>query len=660
MSGNLRPALLAAGRLLRLYLTPVALFTSALFISRVALYALNVPRLGLSPAEAVEPLLRGLRFDIATAFIISAPFLLFLFIPGRAAGRIAEWLALRALLAVHLGLSGYLLFDINFFADTRRHLAHEPIMALGTAGAVVWTGLYAFAGQVAVLFMMMGAYGWLYLRLIRTAGARPELSSRPRFTRAAAWSAALLAAIALTVIGARGGLQYKPLNVRDAFASAREASGNLSLNGVYTTLQAAYEYSRGGRIRTAALTPEQTAAVVERIVAKDIEQTDPAYPLFRRYRFSPNETRRKNVVLFIMESWTARYIASLGGKTAATPFFDTLAGESLLMNNCLANAQRTFEGVTASAGSFPTWNYLIIGRSGLAYQTRQRPVGDVFARLGYDTLFIHGGPRNTLGLEGIVQRLGFQRHVSMEDFTKEEYHHDGAWGMYDENTFRKAHSIFAAQKRPFFSVVLSLTSHLPFNLPSPEFDLHTDQQGDLRQFLNSLSYADYSLEKFFELARASDYYKDTLFVIVADHVAGFYVDENMRDNYRIPLLFHDGGGGLNGVEQKVVSQFDIIPSILHHLRVSEPFTAWGKSVFAQGPRAAILPRGPMRLYIEEPYMLEADDDHLFRLLDLFESPINDLQGAKPEQAARMRKAMDDYVAFSENLIVQNRLAPPEK
>ncbi|MDH5508735.1 MAG: sulfatase-like hydrolase/transferase [Nitrospinota bacterium] len=653
---------------LRAYFAPILMFAGALSLLRGYLYLKYVQLFIAEPSAVALAFLSGVRFDISIGFIISLPFILLAALPRTpAAGRLMAPL-LYVLLFWQVGLLGYQFIDVHFYADTQRRLSYDILYAWQSVGVVTKMGFTGFMLDTLAMITALVAYIAAYRRWViipvRKAMAQATAEAPVDGATAAGWlteTGSFLLVALVTVIAVRGGVQFKPLGVSHAFMSANEAMGNLSLNGVFTTYQALYDFSRegGGVAANVTLTDREKSETLQVIVGTDEAPVDLEYPLYRRFAAPDGRARGMNVVLIIMESWTAKYLGAYGGAVSGGPFFDKLAEESLLLNNCFANAQRTFEGFLAVMGSFPTWNPIIAGAGGLSFQTRLHPVGSVFAAMDYETLFIHGGEADSMGFHKLVRRLGFSRHISLDDFQRTDKTYDGIWGIYDEAVFERANQEYSQMKEPFFSVIMSLSSHLPFRLPSGEFDKYRQFPSPKSDFLNSMGYSDYALSRFFELAKKSDYYHNTLFVITADHTARYFSNHNMRESYQIPCLFHAPRLGLSGRKETLASQFDLIPTILDLIGSTEPYTAWGKSVFGKGPRATTLPRDSRsRVFVSGGYMLLADMERVYGLYDMATGAEVERKNDVGRVGEKLHWWMRAYIGMSERMIMDNKVAPP--
>jgi hypothetical protein len=476
----------------------------------------------------------------------------------------------------------------------------------------------------------------------------------------------LLILIPLEIVFIRGGLQAKPMGVRSAYLNESVELGGLTLNGLYTSLFSLAERF-DGRDPVTQLTrlasgdaAADRQAVLERIVASPPEIAEPEYPLLRRFQDAPEGPRRWNVVVLILESWSAKFVGALGAEPDATPFFSRLSREGLLLTNCFANAQRSIEGLSAILGSVPVWQGMVLGQGGLLYQTRLEPVGSVFRANGYQTLFVHGARRGSMGFDGLMKRIGIERHVSREDFEITEGTDDGVWGIYDEPAFLRADAEMRRLQEPFYTVVFSLSSHTPYLLPSKTFE-RFGPDVPFHDFRNSMGYTDWALSRFFETARSGPYFDHTLFVIVGDHTEGPSTGQNLYEAYRVPCLLYGPGLIKPGRFDGVTSHLDVFPTLVHAVGVPTPFTSWGKSVFAPGPRLAVLPRGDMFVVAEGRYLLLTRMDAPVALYDYRVDPsANVLERDKATRAAaeRMGRQLRAYLRFSYELILENRVRPP--
>ncbi len=219
--------------------------------------------------------------------------------------------------------------------------------------------------------------------------------------------------------------------------------------------------------------------------------------------------------------------------------------------------------------------------------------------------------------------------------------------------------------KPFFAVVYSLSSHTPYAIPSEDFRVYGDEV-EYADFLNSFRYSDHALEKFFEKARQSEYFNDTLFVITADHAEGRSTSGSLFEQHHIPCFFYTPGGELApGRRASLAGQVDVMPTILDILRLPVAYTGWGRSMLAPGSRALVLPQGERFVYAEDDILLYADTGGPIQMFNYRDDRTKNLmsrENIQPEAVIRAKEIHDrlkKYLRFSYGLIRDNRMAPPK-
>ncbi|MFN7015001.1 MAG: LTA synthase family protein, partial [Bacteroidia bacterium] len=195
---------------------------------------------------------------------------------------------------------------------------------------------------------------------------------------------------------------------------------------------------------------------------------------------------------------------------------------------------------------------------------------------GYITSFYHGGKTGTMGFDAYAKSAGFDFYYGKENYTGSINDDDGHWGIFDEPYFLYVADEFNKTKSPFLSVLFSLSSHHPYSVPKKLENIFSEGTLPIHK---SVQYADYALKKFFEKASDQAWYKNTLFVITADHTSlaeeGFY--RNSVGMFQIPIIFYSPLLKLKGLNTSTTQQIDITPTILNILRYQKPFFSFGKN-----------------------------------------------------------------------------------
>jgi len=326
--------------------------------------------------------------------------------------------------------------------------------------------------------------------------------------------------------------------------------------------------------------------------------TQPSYPRYNFFEADelaqlytpihyPNDTLAftpKNVVILIVESLSKEYIGSLnrdldgGNYKGYTPFLDSLIGESYTFANSFSNGLKSIDAmpsVLASVPSIPNPFVLSI------YSNNEiKGLASHLADKGYDCSFFHGAPNGSMGFDAIANNTGFQHYYGKTEYNNDD-DVDGNWGIWDEPFLQYMARSLEAKKEPFFASVFTLTSHHPFVIPKRYEGLFDKGSEQIHQ---CIGYVDMALRRFFEIASKMPWFKNTLFVITADHTnyqVAYEKSKTSLGRFAVPVIFYDPSGDLRGFdEQRTVQQIDIMPSVLGYLNYDKPFFAFGHNALA--------------------------------------------------------------------------------
>lgn len=303
---------------------------------------------------------------------------------------------------------------------------------------------------------------------------------------------------------------------------------------------------------------------------------------------SPNaEETRKNVVLISIESLSAEFMAYYGNQENITPFLDSLAQKSLFFTNLYATGNRTVRGLEALTLCIPpTPGESIVKRKD---NKNKFTTGSVFKSKGYQVKYLYGGFSYFDNMKDFFSGNGYDI-IDRSNFKPEEITFANIWGVCDEDMARKAVKEMtqqAKQGKPFFNHWMTVSNHRPFTYPNGKIDI----PGDSKSRSGGVKYTDYSLKVFFELAKKEDWFKDTIFVIVADHCASSAGKTELPlDKYRIPCLIYSEEIAQQPKEiSSLVSQIDVMPTVFGLLNFKYTSKFLGEDVLKETykPRAYI-------------------------------------------------------------------------
>lgn len=545
--------------------------------------------------QLLSSFLYGLRFDVAIACYVALPLAVLGHLPGWGLRhsarhrRIASWVLVGAVgVMVFLLLAEYEFY--REFQTRYNQLAFQYLDQPKVVVGMVWYS-YPVVRYVLVCLAFTLAFA-LALRWVmrRTLTGRESEPVSP--IREAGWMAA---SIVLLVIGMRGGLQDEPLRWGNAYHGDNDYVNQMSLNGLFALGQSGVDhFRRAKRSHWQSRMPIEEARAVARgmVVGADERLVEPAGRVVLRTAGPAADgtvTLRKtgrapNVVLMIMESFSARFVGACGSPQDRTPRFDQLASEGVLFDHAFSGGTHTHQGVFCSTLGFPNlpgYEYLM---ENIAGNQSFLSLPAILKREGYQTMFLYNGNLAWDNMAGFFRKQGIDRFIGSADYVNPT-HRDRVWGVTDRDVFDRANDEFeAADKRgPFFSVLLTLSNHVPFDLPDPLPFERTTDMGDMNRRTDGVRYADWALGRFMDQAKAKDYYRNTLFVFVGDH--GFHVAPKLTEAHvlfhHVPLLFHSPLLTTGGkVIPTTASQLNILPTVVGLLGLKAPQASWARDLFA--------------------------------------------------------------------------------
>lgn len=302
--------------------------------------------------------------------------------------------------------------------------------------------------------------------------------------------------------------------------------------------------------------------------------------------------KRLNVVLISIESFSAEFMQMFGNDKRLTPFLDSLARQSLTFTNLYATGTRTVRGLEALSLSVPpTPGQSIVRRP---HNEHLFSMASVFNSKGYESKYIYGGYGYFDNMNYFFENNGY-KVIDRSSLDDAEIDYENIWGVADENLF--ALSLREIQKtvdsgKPAFVHIMTTSNHRPFTYPEGRIDIpsHTGREG-------AVKYTDYAVGKFIRDASKTKWYKNTVFVITADHCASSAGKTELPvQKYLIPLLIFSPGHVIPGKEGRLMSQIDIAPTLLGLLNFSYSSKFYGYDLFR-------MKRGTERAFISTYQLL---------------------------------------------------------
>ena len=284
---------------------------------------------------------------------------------------------------------------------------------------------------------------------------------------------------------------------------------------------------------------------------------------------------KKNVVLITVESLSEEFMKHYGNQNNITPFLDQLAEESLFFTNLYATGNRTVRGLEAVTLCLPpTPGESVVKRKD---NKNKFTTASVFNSKGYTSKFLYGGDAYFDNMQDFFGGNGYDI-VDKSSLKPNEISFSNIWGVCDEDMAKKAIQVMneeAKTGKPFFNHWMTVSNHRPFTYPEGKISI----SGTAKSREGGVMYTDYALKQFFEMARKQTWFKNTVFVIVADHCASSSGKTELpMDKYRIPAFIYAPGFIQPQKMDKLVSQIDVMPTVLGILNFKYQSKFFGKDV----------------------------------------------------------------------------------
>jgi len=407
----------------------------------------------------------------------------------------------------------------------------------------------------------------------------------------------------LLFFGARGSLTSKrPINASNAIFCSDQMTNSLGLNSFYTVAFAAYSMKNEGDVKKYGRMDELEAYTRVKKYMDVTEFILGEVPFLHLQK--PDAPQPKyNVVIFLQESLGAEYVGCLNG-LPLTPELDKLAKEGLLFTNLYCTGTRSVRGIEQVTAGFlpnPSESIVKLGGSQQGFFT----LADAFGRQNYDTSFIYGGMANFDNMASFFNGNGFKNIIDETDFDCDGKKHamKGTWGYCDEDLAVKANDYFKnLGNKPFFSLLFSTSNHEPFEFPEGRIKLYDKKKNTVN---NAMKYADFSIGKFFELAKKEAYYKNTIFVVIADHNTRTYGKSLVPVNkFHIPALIIAPNVEKGSTYDNLASQMDIPSTVLALSGITTKTPMPGRNLLKL-PKGT---KGRTIMLFHETYAFRVEDD----------------------------------------------------
>jgi len=372
----------------------------------------------------------------------------------------------------------------------------------------------------------------------------------------------------LMLLGARGGIQEIPINQSESYYSNYNIMNSGAVNSVFNLYISIFENKEFFDSNPFIYFPEKEALQT----VKELHEVE------KDTIVSILTTDRPNIVMIILESWSADLIQSLGGEPGITPEFRKLEKEGILLTQLYSTGTRSEQAMASIFSGFPSHPY-----TSITVQPDKcvnlPSIIDHFKKEGYFSSYYFAGQLIYGNMKSYILSNNFNRVKEVYDFDPSLP--QGKLGIHDEFALNEQLNDLVNDPQPFFSAIFTVSTHSPYDQPMEE-KLHWGDNE--RDYINSAYYTDWCLGEYFKKARKQDWYENTLFILLADHSHNSYRNWNINtwEYHKIPLLFYGNvikddwkGKKIN----KIFTQTDIAGTLLPQLSMDATEFKWSRNMF---------------------------------------------------------------------------------
>lgn len=377
------------------------------------------------------------------------------------------------------------------------------------------------------------------------------------------------------LVGIRGRVEEKsPIRVGTAYFSNNAFLNQLGLNPNFTFIRS-YLDSKKERNKRIQLIDEKIAITnVQKYL--HIDSIDNNFPILREENISGNKKNNYNVVVVMMESMSAAKMKRHGNKNNLTNFLDSISNEGCYFENTYSAGIHTFNGIFGTLFSMPALfrqnpmkESSIVQYHGLFNTLRKN---------GYSTIYFTTHDGQFDNVDGFLHANDCERVVSKADYPSDKV--KTTLGVPDDYMFEFSIPVLnnlGKKGKPFVAAFMTASDHGPFYIP----DYFKPKNKEMKNRI--VEYADYSLHKFVNLASKQSWFKNTIFVFIADHGAPMDVTYDMSLDYNhAPLIFYAPEIlKSHKTYSEMAGQIDVFPSIMGLLKIPYKNNTLGINLFEE-------------------------------------------------------------------------------
>ncbi len=513
--------------------------------------------------------LSSIRLDLATISFLIAPYVILKSIYNSVEKRWLSYL-LKAVVYLEIVLiSAIHSGEVISYFEWGHKLTSRVFMHLSMPDEVVRTADFSSILYFILLLLVELGLGFYLANKAQLFINIPQGPTKNRLVLVSRSAAAIVISLSISLVLARGGLQQIPINIDSAYFSEHQIINDVSVNSAYFFGNSFVLFNKS-----------DAADHLPKILPSEADKTtNDLYSFDRSHQNNFITSPKPNIVLIILEGWSANAMGSIHPVNTATPYFDELAKKGVLFTNIYATNTTSEIGNTSIFAGYPSIPETAIS----LYPEKHRNLPTINEKLkkqGYSTRYLFSGDLKYGNIKGFLMEHGFDKLKDENDFPSGLK--KGKLNYYDKDLYSFLLTEINSAKEPFLQCAFTGSTHSPYDHPrssKPKFS------GEEASYLNSMIYADKCLAEFIAKSKTQEWYKNTVFVVVSDHGhASPGINSPFETAFfNIPLLiFGDPiSPAYHGKKIETLgSQADLAATLLHQLGLASDEFIFSKDLMS--------------------------------------------------------------------------------
>ncbi len=425
----------------------------------------------------------------------------------------------------------------------------------------------------------------------------------------------------------RGGWQQRPIDWGHAMFSKNQLANQTALNPLFNLGRSIIQLNSEKNVSQLIHFMDTDSAFS---TSRNLILTSEEYFLdstsFKRKIINP-KSKKPHIVLVVLESFLGSYCGFINpNHKDVTPNLNNIANNGINCIRAFASGKRSAYGLSSILCSWPALpGFPLISQ--IESQKEIETLGTLLKNINYSTYFIYGGDADFDNMKGFTISNGFDQVIEEDNFP--DNIPGTMWGVFDEYIFDYAENILDTTRTPSLITIFTTTNHQPWEIPEEKNNVihkYPEKGNRKHKVLRTMAYTDHIIGEFIRKNKIKSWFDNTIFIFISDHgineFDGMYEDPR---NAHIPfILFAPNIITSPMIINKITSQVDVVPTLLHLIGYPESYDLMGSNILADnynGVACRIV--NDYCMWFESDFLYTEifnQESSLFRYSDLYNYP----------------------------------------